>query len=357
MTEIKTLGVLTSGGDCSGLNAVLRAVVEHATRTYGWRVLGLKRSHLGLLEDPPAIVELSKSDGSVDLLRSGGTVLGTTTLGDPFQCRMPDGTIQDRSDQVIAAVNALDIDGLVVIGGDGSMRLFDRLCHQGGLRWIGVPKTIDNDVPCTDFTVGFFTAVDVVAGALDRLASVAASHRRIMVLEVMGRDSGFLALYGGIAGGADVILIPEVNYDIDALTSHVLHITEGRPNPVLVVVAEGISLPPTLRATAEGEDGVGTIVAAELKARTGIDSRCTVLGHLQRGGAPSAFDRLLATSFGVRAVDLLASQASDRLVAWRNGTAVDVPMSDVVHGPRRVPPDSLLLDTAAAMGIYVGDRD
>ena len=213
------------------------------------------------------------------------------------------------------------------------MRLFDQLCGKGSLRWIGIPKTIDNDVPGTDFTVGFFTAVEVVTEALDRLSSTAASHRRIMVLEVMGRDSGFIALYGGIAGGADVILIPEISYDIDALTAHVSRITAGRPNPVLLVVAEGVSAP--LCNLAHSGASVGTTIALELQARTGIDARCTVLGHVQRGGIPAPFDRLLATSFGVSAVDLLARGANARLVAWQGGTVVNVPISDVVTGPRK----------------------
>ena len=354
MTDIHTIGVLTSGGDCAGLNAVIRAVTEHAAGTYGWRVLGLRQGHLGVLETPPAVVDLVATEESYDLLRSGGTVLGTTTKNDPFRFMNPDGTVSNRSSEVIAAVKSLGIEALVVIGGDGSMRLFDQLYGKGNLRWMGIPKTIDNDVPGTDFTVGFFTAVEVVTGALDRLSSTAASHRRIMVLEVMGRDSGFIALFGGIAGGADVILVPEVPYDMDALTSHVSRITEGRPNPVLVVVAEGVA--PPLGNSAHSEASVGTVVAAELQARTRIDARCTVLGHVQRGGIPAAFDRLLATSFGVRAVDLVAGGANARLVSWRGGTVVDIPMSDVVTGPRRVGHESLLLKTATATGIYVGER-
>ncbi len=348
MSRTKTIGVLTSGGDCSGLNAVIRAVTEHAAGTYGWRVLGLRQGHLGLLEFPPAVVEL-KPGGTEDLLRSGGTILGTTTKSDPYNIKGPKGEVQDRSDDVINVIRELGIEALVVIGGDGSMRLFDRLCRQGNLNWIGIPKTIDNDVPGTDFTVGFFTAVGVVTDALDRLASTAASHRRIMVLEVMGRDSGFIALFGGIAGGADAILIPEVDYDLDALSAHVRDVTESGSNSVLVVVAEGISTP-----SGKKGEGVGNIIAAEIEARTGIDARCTTLGHLQRGGIPTAFDRLLATSFGVKAVELLASDISGKLVAWQGGTVVDIPLEDVVTGPRKVGRDSLLLKTALATGVYVG---
>ena len=355
MRDKQTIGVLTSGGDCAGLNAVIRSVTEHAVGTYGWRVLGLRQGHLGLLETPPEVIDLLEAEKSYDLLRSGGTVLGTATKNDPFHIVGPDGAVYDRSDEVITAVKSLGIDALVVIGGDGSMRLFDQLCRKGNLRWVGIPKTIDNDVPGTDFTVGFFTAVEVVTEALDRLSSTAASHRRIMVLEVMGRDSGFIALFGGIAGGADVILIPEVPYDMDALTSHVSRITAGRPNPVLVVVAEGVAAP--LCNLAHTEASVGTIIALELQARTGIDARCTVLGHVQRGGIPAPFDRLLATSFGARAVDLLAEGAAARLVGWQGGTVVDVPISEVVTGPRKVNHGSLLLKTAIATNIYVGEYE
>ena len=354
MSDIKTIGVLTSGGDCAGLNAVIRAVTEHATSAYGWRVLGLRQGHLGLLENPPAIVDLKEVEESYDLLRSGGTVLGTTTKSDPFHIVSADGIIADRSAEVISAVKSLGIDALVVIGGDGSMRLFDRLCGKGNLSWIGIPKTIDNDVPGTDFTVGFFTAIEVVTEALDRLSSTAASHRRIMVLEVMGRDSGFIALFGGIAGGADVILTPEVPYDMDALTSHVSRITAGRPSPVLVVVAEGVAQPfdkPIARGA-----GAGASIALELQQRTGIDARCTVLGHVQRGGIPAPFDRLLATSFGVRAVDLLAGGAAERLVAWKGGAVIDIPISDAIAGPRKVEHDSPLLKAAIATDIYVGEH-
>lgn len=354
MTDIKTIGVLTSGGDCAGLNAVIRAVTEHAGTTYGWRVLGLRQGHLGLLGTPPEVIDLEDAEVTHDLLRSGGTVLGTTTKSDPFHIIGPDGTTKDRSDEVIAAVKSLGIDGLVVIGGDGSMRLFNKLCEKGSLRWVGVPKTIDNDVPGTDFTVGFFTAVEVVTEALDRLSSTAASHRRIMVLEVMGRDSGFIALFGGIAGGADVILVPEVPYDMAALTAHVSRITAGRPNPVLVVVAEGVE-PPSGAPVPTGTS-IGASIARELQDSTGIDARCTVLGHVQRGGIPAPFDRLLATSFGVHAVDLLAAGAEARLVGWRGGAVVDIPMSDVVKGPRKVDHGSPLLKTAIATDIYVGER-
>jgi 6-phosphofructokinase 1 len=349
---IRTLGILTSGGDCAGLNAVIRAATDAAVNR-GWRVVGLRNGHLGLLSDPPEIVELTADSVRGDLLRAGGTVLGTTTKGDPFAYPEANGTTRDRSGDVVAAIKKLGLDAVVVVGGDGSMRLFDRLLAPAGIPWVGVPKTIDNDVPGTEFAVGFFTAVEVVGQALDRLASTAASHRRIMVMEVMGRDSGFLALYGGIAGGADAILMPEFAYDLDALAAHVRRITHDRPSSVLVVVAEGIKPPPGERRRKHG--ALGIAVSNELQRLTGFDSRCTVLGHVQRGGSPAAFDRLLGTAFGARAIHVLAEGGSGRMVAWRGGLVTDVPMSDVTTGPRFVTANAQIMRTARRLGTYVGE--
>jgi len=348
---IKRIGILTSGGDCAGLNAVIRAATDAALGR-GWDVLGLRNGHLGLLETPPDVVVLTDAAARGDLLRTGGTILGTTTKGDPFAYPDSQGVKRDRSADILAAIKNLNLDALIVIGGDGSMRLFDRLLAPAGIPWIGVPKTIDNDVPGTDFAVGFFTAVDVVGTALDRLATTAASHRRIMVLEVMGRDSGFIALYGGVAGGADVILMPEFSYDIESITAHIARITHNRPNPVLVVVAEGISRSPDDRRRA---NSIGATIAASLETRTGLDARCTVLGHLQRGGSPVMFDRLLASAFGVRAIEMLNAGVSGRMTAWRGGAVSDVAMADVVAGPRFVGPDNDLLRAARLMGTYLGE--
>ncbi len=356
MTEVKSpairkIGVLTSGGDCAGLNAVIRAVTDAAAGR-GWDVVGLRNGHLGLLSDPPDILPLNADSVRGDLLRAGGTILGTTTKSDPFKFPGPDGATSDRSGEVRAAIGKLGLDALVVIGGDGSMRLFDRLLAGIGIPWVGVPKTIDNDVPGTEFAVGFFTAVEIVGQSLDRLASHAASHRRIMVLEVMGRDSGFIALFGGIAGGADVILMPEFPYDLGAVAAHVRKITHDRPNPVLVVVAEGVSPPAGDRRKGSN---VGLAIAHGLQQRTGFDTRCTVLGHVQRGGTPVMFDRLLATAMGARAVHVLAAGENQRMVAWRAGLVTEIPLADVVTGPRFVAKDSQLIRTARRLGTYVGE--
>ncbi|MCB2106521.1 MAG: ATP-dependent 6-phosphofructokinase [Rhodobacteraceae bacterium] len=348
----KTIAVLTSGGDCAGLNAVIRAVTDHAAGTKHWSVIGIKNGHLGLLEKPRQIVRLTVDSVRGDLMRAGGTMLGTTTRGDPFEFPGADGSVTDRSGEVVNALKSVGVDGVVVIGGDGSMRLFHRLLTPAGIPWVGVPKTIDNDVPGTDFAVGFFSAVDIVSDSLDRLASTAASHKRIMVLEVMGRDSGYIAMFGGIAGGADAILIPEIEYDIDKLAAHINKITHARPSPVLIVVAEGAHRPPGDRRT--GGD-VGQSIAFHLQKRTNIEARCTVLGHLQRGGSPIAFDRLIASSFGVHAVDLLAQNISGRLVAWQRGIVTDVRIEEAVTGPRLVPINGETVKTARGLGIYIGE--
>jgi len=351
MGAIKKIGILTSGGDCAGLNAVIRAATDAAVGR-GWEVLGLRNGHLGLMVSPPDVVSLTADSVRGDLMRAGGTMLGTTTKGDPFAYPEADGTKRDRSGEVLTAIKGLGLDALIVIGGDGSMRLFDRLLKPAGIPWVGVPKTIDNDVPGTDYAVGFFTAVEVVGEALDRLASTAASHRRIMVLEVMGRDSGFIALFGGVAGGADVILMPEFDYDLDAVAEHVRRITHNRPNPVLVVAAEGIKHP---RNDRRHDSSIGAAIAAGLQTRTGFDARCTVLGHLQRGGSPAVFDRLLASAFGVRAVESLAAGSSRCMTAWRGGAVSEVSMADVVSGPRFVARDNDLVGAARRIGTYVGE--
>jgi len=352
VAKIKTIGVLTSGGDCAGLNAAIRAVTHHAIDGHDWNVIGIKNGHLGLMEMPRKVIPMTRDMVRGDLLRAGGTMLGTTTKGDPFAFPQPDGSVKDRSADVVAALKKLNIDALVVIGGDGSMRLFNRLLTPAGIPWIGIPKTIDNDVPGTEAAIGFFTAVDLVGQSLDRLASTAASHRRIMLLETMGRDSGFLSLYGGIAGGADVILIPEIPYDIDGVAAHIRMITANQAGAVLVVCAEGVKRPPNDRRTG---GSVGASIAYFLQEKTGIDSRCTVLGHLQRGGTPSNFDRLLASAFGVYAVNLLANGISERLVTWMGGVVGDIPIADAAVGPRYLSVDSEMIRTARALSIYVGE--
>jgi len=361
MAAIKTLGVLTSGGDCAGLNAVIRAVTYHATQACGCRVLGILDGSLGLMEKPPRYRELRAESFDESLFREGGTFLGTTNKGDPFRFPQPDGTFRDRSADFAAGVRELGLDALIVIGGDGSMRILHRLCEQAGIGMVGVPKTIDNDVHGTEYAVGFATAINVVTEALDRLQPTAASHHRVMILEVMGRDTGHIALNGGLAGGADVILVPELPYSLDGLAAHLRKVVSQGRSHALLVVAEGVKTEDGRNATihAPGEQlrygGIGYYLDQELAQRTGLETRVTVLGHLQRGGTPSPRDRLLASVFGVHAVKLAVEGRHARMVAWQNRGVIDVPLSEVTTGARLLQPDDPLIQAARGVGIYMGD--
>ncbi len=351
--QISRIGVLTSGGDCAGLNAAIRAVVKRAVHGFGAEVIGIRESTDGLLADPPNTLPLSLEVFSGEVLRSGGTMLGTINKGNPFAYPNPDGATIDRSSEVVAALDALELDGLIGIGGDGSLRILHQLTTMTSLPFIGIPKTIDNDVPMTEFTIGFHTAVGVVAEALDRLQPTAASHRRVMILETMGRDAGHIALSAGIAGGADVILLPEIPYDMAHVKSKLDGIfrEEGRKH-ALVVCAEAA------RAV-DDETGVnygaGHRLGREIAECTGADTRVTVLGHVQRGGQPSSFDRVLASSFGVHAVDLLADGADGRMVSWWDGHVRDVDLADVVGKTKPVNTVGGRVRTARGLGICLGD--
>lgn len=356
----KRLGVLTSGGDCPGLNAAIRAVVSHAKLSYGWDVLGIPYGTQGLMERQPA-VELTAHGlhlrGIDPLLSMGGTILGSINKGDTIA----------NTDKILAGCEALGLDAIVAIGGDGSLSILADLAKRGGWKLIGIPKTIDNDVGLTERAIGFDTAVNTVVDALQKLSSTAASHDRVMVVETMGRTAGHLALNSGIAGGADVILIPEVPYTVEGICNkiHELHDT-WKQNFALVVVAEGAK-------TLSGESrkytdpqgnsrlrGIGDYVADSLSQcmNNRVEVRVTVLGHVQRGGMPSALDRILASSFGRAAVDLVAAGESGRVVVWRNGDVDSVSIEELcASSPRLVNPYSGLLKTAQAIGSYVGEID
>jgi phosphofructokinase-like protein len=356
------LGVLTSGGDCAGLNAVLRAVVHRAVEGYGWDVIGIEQGTRGLMERPPRAGEAGLDVFDGRLMRLGGTVLGTTNKGDPFAYPMPDGSFKDRSDEVIEGLRQLRIDAVIGIGGDGSQAILRRLAQQGGFGLVAIPKTIDNDVAETEIAIGHDTAVSVATEALDRLQPTAASHNRVMVLEVMGRDAGHIALIAGIAGGADVILIPEIPWNIECVARQIEKIRRQGRNFALVVVAEAIK-------TAEGEPvtqggpgekrrygGVGHYIGDRIAEATGAEVRVTVLGHIQRGGTPDARDRLVASAFGVHAVDLVAQGKFDRMVAWRARQVIDVPLASAINRPHLVDPDGPVVHTARGLGICLGDR-
>ncbi len=356
----KRIGILTSGGDCAGLNAAIRAVVLRAS-AHGWAVVGIRNGTAGLMERPPQATELGFEVTETAVMRQGGTILGTTNKGDPFAFPMPDGKKADRSAEVIEGFRALELDALIGIGGDGSFAILRHLAQQGGIKLVGIPKTIDNDLDMTEASLGFTTAVEVATAALDNLQPTAASHSRVMVLEVMGRDAGHIALSAGIAGGADIVLIPEIPYRLASIKAKIEAVKARGRNFALVVVAEAVR-------TAEGEaenvsyasgqvryGGIGHYFADEITRLTGAETRVTQLGHVQRGGAPTARDRLLATAFGVKAVDLIAEGKFDRMVALWNREIIDVPLAEAIRHPHVVDPAGPLVNTARGLGICLGD--
>jgi 6-phosphofructokinase 1 len=358
--NIKKIGILTSGGDCAGLNAVIRAVV-HSAHQRGWETIGLIDGTACLLGDEPDVRTLTPAEFDGTVMRMGGTILGTTNKGDPFHFPMPDGTFKDRSGEIIANCHKLGLDALVGIGGDGSHAILRKFAQQGGVPMVGIPKTIDNDIGETETSVGFDTAVSVATEALDRLQPTAASHDRVMILEVMGRDAGHIALAAGIAGGADVILIPEIKYSIDNIADKIKQVKKRGRNFALVVVSEAIKTldgQPYMVTHTDGQKrygGIGNYISEEISKATGFEARVTVLGHVQRGSQPTYNDRLLATAFGVKAVELVAEGKFDRMVAWKNREVVDVAIEDAIAAYKEVDPDDTLVKTARGIGISFGD--
>jgi len=356
----KRIGILTSGGDCAGLNAAIRAVVYRATGTYDWEVLGIRQATLGLLTNPPQVMplEIEKVDA---LLTAGGTMLGTTNKGDPFAYPMPDGSLCDRSLEIIANYHQLGLDALIGIGGDGSAAILRRLAQQGNINLVAIPKTIDNDVGVTEHSIGFDTAVNTATEALDRLHFTAASHSRVMILEVMGRDAGHIAISAGIAGGADIILIPEMPYTIDQICYKIKERQEKGKNYCLAIVSEAVrtetgeSVMNTNRLGQCRYGGIGQYLADEICHRSGAETRVTVLGHIQRGGTPSPLERVTAAAFGVAAVDLIAEEKYDRMVTWQNRQVVSVPIEEAIAQYRVVDPNGTLVRTARGLGICLGD--
>ncbi|GAB4376040.1 MAG: ATP-dependent 6-phosphofructokinase [Elainellaceae cyanobacterium] len=355
----KRIGILTSGGDCAGLNAVIRAVVHRAISAYDWEVLGICRATQGLMARPMDVMVLDIPQ--VDsLLTTGGTVLGTTNRGNPFAFAMPDGTLCDRSDEIIEGYHKLGLDAVIGIGGDGSMAILRRLAQQGGWNLVGIPKTIDNDMGLTERSIGFDTAVNIATEALDRLHFTAASHSRVMILEVMGRDAGHIAISAGIAGGADVILIPEIPYSIEQICETISKRQSRGQNFCLIIVAESVrtedgELVTKLECLGEKRyGGIGHYLADRISVCSGAETRVTVLGHVQRGGIPSPLDRLMAAAFGVAAVDLIAESKFDHIVTWQNRQVVSVPIEQAISEYSTVDPDGTLVRTARGLGICLG---
>jgi ATP-dependent phosphofructokinase / diphosphate-dependent phosphofructokinase len=355
-TSPKKIGILTSGGDCAGLNAAIRAVAHRAIDTYGWEVIGINRATQGLMERPVSSTSLSIP--LVDRwLVMGGTYLGTTNQGDPFAFPMPDGQILDRAGDISEGYHQLGLDALVGIGGDGSLAILRKIAQQGGMNLVAIPKTIDNDVGITEHSIGFDTAVNIATEALDRIHFTAASHSRVMILEVMGRDAGHIAICAGIAGGADVILIPEIPYTIANLCECIRQRQSQGKNYSLIVVSEAVKTEcgELVRVDTNRYGGIGHYLATKIAAASGAETRVTTLGHTQRGGMPSPLDRLVASAFGVAAVDLIAEEKFDRMVAWQSREVIDVPIEQAISRYCAVDPESTLVKTARGLGIYLGN--
>ena len=363
MSDIKRIGVLTGGGDCPGLNAVIRAVTKTAMHEHKLEVFGIEDGYLGLIQN--RMRPLQWNDVS-NILTQGGTILGTSNQANPQRFAIERGGRTewvDVTDRVVDHVRANDLDAIVCIGGDGTMTGAANLI-KNGINCIGVPKTIDNDLEGCERTFGFDTAVHTAVECFDKIHTTAMSHHRVMVVEVMGRNAGWLALHSGVASGADVILIPEIPYDLDVIAA-VLHersrkgkrfsiicVSEGaKPKGGAVVVQRRVETSPDpIRL-----GGIANKLVADIEERTKLDARATVLGHIQRGGSPTPADRVLATQFGYHALEILMQGAQGKLVVQQAGRLAEVPIESVAGKQRKVPPDDPLVRTARAVGTCFGD--
>ncbi len=362
----KRIMVMTGGGDCPGLNAVIRAIVRRTESEPDWEVIGSIEAFNGILRDPMEVVLLDSKTVSGIHIR-GGTILKTTNKGGPFHwpVKNEDGTYSyvDRCDDLIERLDKLAISAVISIGGEGSMSIAQQL-HERGVPIIGVPKTIDNDLSSTDVTFGFQTAVQIATEAVDRLVTTAASHNRLMILEVMGRDAGWICLNSAIAGGAHVALIPEIEYDPVKVAEAINNKVEHGRGFAIVVIAEGAK-PKGGDVTARVSDtpgyqnkilgGVGHRLLEEIKDLIDVEARVMILGHLQRGGSPTAYDRILATQFGVKAVELVLEEKFGHMVAYRHPDVISVPIKDAIQEYNYVKLDSALVETARGVGLFLGD--
>lgn len=360
---MKRIGILTGGGDAPGLNAVIRAVVKTAINVYECEVFGIKNGYDGFLEED-GVVPLGM-DEVRGILPRGGTILGTANRGNPYARKvMRDGrevTI-DVSDEIVKGIKKLKIDALLVLGGDGTLHIAHELAGKG-VPVIGVPKTIDNDIGGTEVTFGFDTALNIATEAIDRLHTTAESHHRAMVIELMGRDAGFIALQAGVSGGADVILIPEIPFNFESVMAKIRKRAAKGLKFSILAVSEGAKLQGGGQVFSRGGDevyvprlgGIGQVVAEYIESQ-GVESRVTVLGHLQRGGTPTAFDRWLATGYGAAAVRLAARGGFDRMVALRCGEITDLSLEEAIAIPKRVNINGDAVITARNIGISFGDE-
>ncbi|MBR1649376.1 MAG: ATP-dependent 6-phosphofructokinase [Alphaproteobacteria bacterium] len=359
MSNKKRIGILTSGGDCAGLNAVIRSVVNAASLK-GWEVYGIKFGTDGLTNRPLQYEILTPENFSDSPWpRLSGSYLGSLNSGVKLE------SMEELSKRFGEGARELELEALVVIGGDGSMNIVSNYCHKAGIKMVGIPKTIDNDTPITDSSVGFATAAQVCCEALDSLILTARSHNRALILEVMGRDAGHLAMHSALAGMADVCLVPEIPYKIDSIIAKLKAIKASGRNHALIVVSEGVKREDGEHVSAStnkiGETvygGIGQYLSAELNKRyKEFQTRVTTLGHVQRSGHPLAFDRILATMFGAKAIELLDAGLTNRMVVWKNNHIADYDIDDVVkEGTTLLNPHSDYVKAARACGMYVGEE-
>jgi len=360
---IQRIGVLTAGGDCPGLNAVIRAIAKTALLQHGLEVIGIEDGYLGLIQNRMRPLD---NESVSNILTLGGTILGTNNKTEPRKYPVKvNGAIEyrDVTDRCLEHISHNHLDALVVIGGDGTMAITADFIRRG-INCIGVPKTIDNDLYGTDVTFGFATAVSVATEALDRVHTTAASHHRAMVVEVMGRNAGWIALHSGIASGSDAILIPEIPFNINIISDYVVQRSKRGKRFSILCVSEGArpvdgdqvisrfdpSSPEPVRL-----GGIGNKVADDIEAATGIETRTITLGHIQRGGTPVAADRVLATEFGGKAIELLESGESGRLVVMKGRTVTHIPLEETAGKQRLVPTDHPLIKAARNVGTCFGD--
>ncbi|ANX02015.1 6-phosphofructokinase [Thermoclostridium stercorarium subsp. leptospartum DSM 9219] len=362
---VKRIGLMTSGGDCPGLNTAIRAVVKSAINNYGYEVIGFRDGYRGLVENRFVKMKLSDVSGILD---KGGTILGTTNRYNPFAVTVDkDGekTEKDMSDRIVDTLKMHDIDCLVVIGGDATINYANRLIEEKGINVVAIPKTIENDIYGTDMSFGFMTAVNTATYAIDKLHSTAESHHRVMILEVMGRFAGWVALEAGIAGGADVILIPEIPYDINKVARAIFERrNKGKSFSIIVMSAgakpEGGITEPVNNGNGNGNytmpyEGTSAFLARELEKLTSLECRITVLGYLQRGGEPSPYDRILATRFGASAVNIINKGEFNRMVCVDHEQINSIPIKEIAGKVRKVPVNSELIQIARYMGVSFGD--